>query len=80
MQIKHGSFSSNQALAGTGGIGGTGGTGSPAGASGPAGADGQGIGGGIYIAGGTVKISKKTRLFDNFASTSDDDVFGVFTT
>jgi hypothetical protein len=37
------------------------------------------VGGAIYIAGGTVCISKNTTFVDNFASTSDPDVFGNFT-
>jgi hypothetical protein len=38
-----------------------------------------GQGGAIYIAGGSVWISKNTIFTDNFASTSDPDVFGFFT-
>jgi hypothetical protein len=39
--------------------------------------DGYGKGGGIYIVGGAVGI-KNTKIKDNKASTSYDDVFGVF--
>jgi hypothetical protein len=41
--------------------------------------DGQGIGGGVYIKGGMVCITN-TRIKHNHADTSNDDVFGVFTT
>jgi hypothetical protein len=41
--------------------------------------DGQGIGGGVYIKGGTVCITN-TRIKHNQADTSNNDLFGVFTT
>ncbi len=51
------------------------------GASGAGGASGQGVGGGLYIdTGAIVKLSKSTKILFNFASTSDDDIFGVYTT
>jgi hypothetical protein len=50
------------------------------GAAGAGGSAGQGIGGGAYFAsGGTVCIDVHTSIAGNTASTSDDDVFGVFT-
>ena len=43
--------------------------------------DGQGIGGGVYVApGGKACKDAKTRITKNEASTSNDDVFGAFTT
>jgi hypothetical protein len=51
------------------------------GSPGAGGASGQGLGGGIYIdAGADVTLSKSTRVMLNFASTSDDNIFGVYTT
>ena len=50
------------------------------GSAGTGGASGQGLGGGLYIvptAG--VTLSKSTRVFLNFASTSDDNIFGTYT-
>jgi hypothetical protein len=42
---------------------------------------GHGIGGGVYISSGaSAKITKKNFVVFNFATTSDDDIFGVFTT
>ena len=50
------------------------------GASGTGGASGQGIGGGLYIdAGAGVTLSKSSKVILNFASTSDDDIFGTYT-
>jgi hypothetical protein len=52
------------------------------GAAGSGGATGQGIGGGAYFgSGGTVCLDLFTSLniFGNTASTSNNDVFGVFT-
>jgi hypothetical protein len=37
---------------------------------------GQGSGGGLYIASGTTTLSGKTKVIGNFASTSDNDIFG----
>ena len=45
------------------------------GRGGPGGQDGEGVGGGVYILAGTVG-ARHTLIADNFASTSDDDVFG----
>ncbi len=51
------------------------------GTSGTGGASGQGSGGGLYIdTGAGVTLSKSTKVRFNFASTSDDDIFGVYTT
>ena len=51
------------------------------GASGTGGASGQGSGGGLYIdTGAVVTLSKSTKVLFNFASTSDDNIFGVYTT
>jgi uncharacterized protein (TIGR03118 family) len=45
------------------------------------GSDGQGIGGGLYLAaGGIVCIDTTTVVKKNHASTSNDDIFGSFTT
>jgi hypothetical protein len=79
LHVVSGSFAHDQALAGAAGAGGARGTGS-GGSAGSAGAAGQGVGGAVYIAGGTVEIGVKTTFANNFATTSDDDVFGPFTT
>ena len=51
------------------------------GSSGTGGASGQGSGGGLYIdTGAGVTLSKSSKVIFNFASTSDDDIFGVYTT
>ena len=51
------------------------------GASGTGGASGQGIGGGLYIdTGAGVTLSKSSKVIFNVASTSDDNIFGVYTT
>ena len=51
------------------------------GSAGTGGASGQGLGGGLFIdAGAGVTLSKSTRVLLNFASTSDDNIFGVYTT
>jgi hypothetical protein len=63
--ITQSTITGNEALGGGGGDGGS---------------DGQGVGGGAYIAtGSTVCIDLATIIAGNDASTSDDDVFGVFT-
>jgi len=50
------------------------------GSPGTGGASGQGIGGGLYIdTGAGVTLSKSSKVLFNFASTSDDDIFGIFT-
>jgi hypothetical protein len=49
------------------------------GVAGSGGGAGLGQGGGVYIvAGGTVCVDLVTHITDNHASTSDDDVFGVW--
>ncbi len=49
------------------------------GASGAGGASGQGSGGGLYIdTGAGVTLSKSSTVRFNFASTSDDDIFGTY--
>jgi hypothetical protein len=51
------------------------------GAAGTGGASGDGSGGGLYIdPGAGVTLSKSSKVRFNFASTSDDDIFGVYTT
>jgi hypothetical protein len=53
------------------------------GAAGNGGSAGQGNGGGIYfVSGGTACLDAYTviHIFGNIASTSDDDIFGDFTT
>ena len=51
------------------------------GAAGTGGASGQGSGGGLYIeTGAGVTLSKSSKVRFNFASTSGDDIFGVYTT
>jgi len=42
---------------------------------------GQGVGGGLYIdSGAVVELSTAAEVFFNFASTSNKDIFGVYTT
>ena len=41
------------------------------------GSDGLGQGGGLYLAPGGIATADLTAIFANFASTSDDDVFGI---
>ena len=43
-------------------------------ASGP---NGQGVGGGLYIFGGTTTLKGRTRVFANYASTSDSNIHGT---
>ena len=51
------------------------------GSAGTGGASGQGLGGGLFIdAGAGVTLSKSTRVILNFASTSDHNIYGVYTT
>ena len=51
------------------------------GSAGPGGSDGQGIGGGAYFAAfGVVCLDTTTIIKKNHASTSNDNIFGVFTT
>ena len=53
----------------------------PGGAAGKGGTSGQGKGGGLYIdTTADVTLSKSTEVIFNFASTSDDNIFGVYTT
>ena len=50
------------------------------GSHGTGGASGQGVGGGLYLdTGASVMLAKSTHVVGNFASTSDDNIFGVFT-
>ena len=50
------------------------------GSPGTGGASGQGSGGGLYIdTGALVTLTKSTKVILNFASTSADDIFGVYT-
>jgi hypothetical protein len=66
VSIEHTRIIANQVLGGDGGDGGT---------------DGQGVGGGAYFGSdGSVCLDAATlaAIFGNFASTSDDDVFGDF--
>jgi hypothetical protein len=66
-EIEQSSFLQNQALGGAGGKAG--------------GSDGQGVGGGIYIEPlALVCLDTKTKVKHNTASTSNDDIFGTFTT
>ena len=47
------------------------------GGAGDGGTDGLGLGGGLYLApGGVASADASTAVLFNFASTSDDDVFG----
>jgi hypothetical protein len=39
---------------------------------------GQGTGGGLYIAAGTTTLAGKTKVVGNFATTSNNDIFGPF--
>jgi hypothetical protein len=66
-EIEGATFLQNQALGGDGGKAG--------------GSDGQGVGGGIYIEPlALVCLDTKTKAKHNTASTSNDDIFGTFTT
>lgn len=50
------------------------------GVAGKGGTSGEGIGGGLYIdAGADVTLTKSTEVIFNFASTSDDNIFGTYT-
>jgi hypothetical protein len=40
----------------------------------------QGIGGGIYVAGGTTTLTGKTKVIGNHASTSNDNIYGTYST
>jgi Chlamydia polymorphic membrane protein (Chlamydia_PMP) repeat len=44
------------------------------------GSGGQGIGGGLYIGAGTTTLTGKTNVVFNFASTSNDNIFGSYST
>ena len=46
---------------------------------GAGGSDGDGIGGGLYITTGGVVTLKKTTVALNFASTSNDNIYGTVT-
>jgi len=51
------------------------------GVAGVGGANGEGIGGGLYIdTGALVTLTKSSKVILNFASTSADDIFGIYTT
>jgi hypothetical protein len=55
--------------------------GADGGAAGSGGSAGLGQGGGVYVVpGGSVCVDVVTHLTHNHASSSDDDIFGVFTT
>jgi len=41
---------------------------------------GQGVGGGIYIAGGTTTLTGKTKVVGNQATTSNDNIYGPYST
>ena len=41
---------------------------------------GQGIGGGLYLASGTTTLTGKTKVIGNLATTSNNDIFGTFST
>ena len=45
--------------------------------AGAGGSDGDGIGGGLYISTGGVVTLKKTTVALNFASTSNDNIYGT---
>ena len=43
-------------------------------------ATGDGVGGGLYVdAAAGVSLTKSSKVIFNHASTSDDDIFGVYT-
>ena len=44
------------------------------------GTDGQGIGGGLYLATGSTTTLTQTLVVGNLASTSNDDIYGTYTT
>jgi hypothetical protein len=46
-------------------------------ASGGSGGD-HGTGGGLYIGGGTTTLTGKTKVAANFASTSNNNIYGTF--
>jgi hypothetical protein len=49
------------------------------GLAGAGGSDGDGIGGGLYVATGATVSLKKTKVASNYASTSNDDIYGTVT-
>jgi hypothetical protein len=65
LSIENSTVTSNSADGGAGGTGTT------------TGAEGQGIGGGIYLA-GNGSTASNTRIVNNVASTSNDDIYGSF--
>jgi hypothetical protein len=63
LALHHSKIVHNEAFAGVAGLGGS---------------DGQGVGGGVFIvSGGTVSADLVTRIAHNYASTSNDDIFGT---
>ena len=44
------------------------------------GSGGQGIGGGLYIGAGMTTLTGRTEVVSNFASTSNDNIYGSYTT
>jgi hypothetical protein len=49
------------------------------GLAGADGSDGEGIGGGLYVATGASVTVRKTKVTGNFASTSNDNIYGTVT-
>ena len=49
------------------------------GQAGAGGSDGSGIGGGLYVATGASVNLKKSLVILNFASTSNDNIYGIVT-
>ena len=49
------------------------------GLAGAGGSDGDGIGGGLYVATGATVSLKKTNVAGNYASTSNDNIYGTVT-
>jgi hypothetical protein len=41
---------------------------------------GQGVGGGLYIGGGSTTLTGKTAVVLNSATTSDDNIYGNYST
>ena len=41
---------------------------------------GQGVGGGLYIGGGATTLTGKTAVILNLATTSDDNIYGPYST
>jgi hypothetical protein len=41
---------------------------------------GQGVGGGLYISAGAVTLAPNTKVVGNYATTSNDNIYGTYST